>query len=72
MSRDPEWVTWSDWAGMFHQAIKGFVRDMEAQPPPPDSPLARLTASLKAASEEYDRALAARSDIDHPEEKPSA
>ena len=56
--KDPESITWQDWGAIFHRAVKDFVHDAEGAEPAPDSPMGKFVASLRAASEAYERALA--------------
>ncbi len=56
--KDPESLTWEEWGAIFHNSVKHFVRDADNAAVDPDSPMGKLVASLRSASEEYERALA--------------
>ncbi len=70
--KDPEFITWDEWGAIFHRAVKDFVHDADCAELDPDSPMGRLVVSLRAASEEYERALATQDTerVDLPEAKP--
>ena len=54
--KDPESITWDEWAAFFHRSLKCFIEDAAGQPA--DSPMGRLREQLRAATEEYELALA--------------
>lgn len=54
--KDPEILGWDDWAALLRRSIKDFIESAAGQPA--DSPMGRLREQLRAATEEYELALA--------------